>query len=162
MVSFIDAHRGAHGVEPICDGLPIAPSSYYDHRAKRSEPARLSDRVRRDDALRPEIRRVFEENWGVSGVRKVGSFAQRYVKRHAPVREGLKPAVYAGLCPPFPRAISRRFLRGDRQRNSKPSIGHVAPQGQLDVFPKPWNWERRKMNRLSGGKPRETCSSTVS
>jgi hypothetical protein len=99
MVSFIDAHRGAHGVEPICDGLPIAPSSYYDHRAKRSEPARLSDRVRRDDALRPEIRRVFEENWGVSGVRKVGSFAQRYVKRHAPVREGLKPAVYAGLCP---------------------------------------------------------------
>jgi putative transposase len=70
-VSFIDAHRGAHGVEPICDGLPIAPSTDYDHLAKRSEPARLSDRVRRDDGLRPEIRRVFEENWGVYGVRKV-------------------------------------------------------------------------------------------
>ena len=62
MVSFIDAHRGAHGVEPICDVLPIAPSTYYDHLAKRADPARRSDRVRRDDSLRPEIRRVFEEN----------------------------------------------------------------------------------------------------
>ena len=47
MVSFIDAHRGAHGVEPICDVLPIAPSTYYDHLAKRADPARRSDRVRR-------------------------------------------------------------------------------------------------------------------
>ena len=62
MVSFIDAHRGAHGVEPICDVLPIAPSTYYDHLAKRADPAWRSDRVRRDDSLRPEIRRVFEEN----------------------------------------------------------------------------------------------------
>jgi transposase-like protein len=52
-----------HGVEPICDVLPIAPSTYYDHLAKRADPARLSDRARRDDELRPEIERVFEENW---------------------------------------------------------------------------------------------------
>jgi hypothetical protein len=71
MVSFIDAHRGTHGVEPICTLLPIAPSTYYDHLAKRSDTARLSDRARRDEALRPEIRRVFEENWRVYGVRKV-------------------------------------------------------------------------------------------
>ncbi len=71
MVDFIEAHRDAHGVEPICAVLPIAPSTYYDHLAKRTDPARLSDRARRDEALRPEIRRVFEENWSVYGVRKV-------------------------------------------------------------------------------------------
>lgn len=71
MVGFIDAHRNAHGVEPICSVLPIAPSTYYDHLARRTDPARLSDRVRRDEALRPEIRRVFEENWQVYGARKV-------------------------------------------------------------------------------------------
>ncbi|MEZ5611889.1 MAG: IS3 family transposase [Rhodocyclaceae bacterium] len=71
MVGFIDAHRDAHGVEPICDVLPIAPSTYYDHLAKRADPSRLSDRARQDEALRPEILRVFEENWRVYGVRKV-------------------------------------------------------------------------------------------
>ena len=71
MVGFIDAHRNAHGVEPICNVLPIAPSTYYDHLAKRADPSRLSDRARQDEALRPEILRVFEENWRVYGVRKV-------------------------------------------------------------------------------------------
>ena len=71
MVSFIDAHRGTHGVEPICKQLPIAPSTYYDHLARRADPARLSDRARRDEALRPEILRVFEQNWRVYGVRKI-------------------------------------------------------------------------------------------
>lgn len=65
MVSFIDAHRGEHGVEPICKLLPIAPSTYHAHRAKRTDPARLSDRARRDKALSPEVRRVFEEIWRV-------------------------------------------------------------------------------------------------
>ena len=71
MVGFIDAHRNAHGVEPICNVLPIAPSTYYDHLAKRADPVRLSDRARLDEALRPEIRRVFEESWRVYGVRKI-------------------------------------------------------------------------------------------
>lgn len=71
MVSFIDAHRGMHGVEPICAVLPIAPSTYYSHLAKRANPARQSDRARRDNALRPEILRVFEENYRVYGTRKV-------------------------------------------------------------------------------------------
>ena len=71
MVSFIDAHRAAHGVEPICSVLPIAPSTYYDHLARRADPARRSDRARRDEALRPEIRCVFEQNLRVYGVRKV-------------------------------------------------------------------------------------------
>lgn len=71
MVTFIDVHRAEHGVEPICKVLPIAPSTYYDHLLKRAEPARRSARARRDAALRPEIHRVFEENWQVYGVRKV-------------------------------------------------------------------------------------------
>lgn len=67
----MDAHRGTHGVEPICRVLPIAPSTSYDHLAKRADPAQLSDRARRDEALQPEILRVFEENWRVYGVRKI-------------------------------------------------------------------------------------------
>ncbi len=51
--------------------LPIAPSTYHEHLAKRADPARLSDHARRDEALRPEILRVFEENWRVYGVRKI-------------------------------------------------------------------------------------------
>ena len=71
MVKFIDDHRGAHGGEPICEMLPIAPATYYEHLAKRALLARLSDRAKRDEALRPEIQRVFDENWQVYGVRKV-------------------------------------------------------------------------------------------
>jgi putative transposase len=51
--------------------LPIAPSTYYEHAAKRADPIRLSARARRDDALMPEVQRVFEENFRVYGVRKV-------------------------------------------------------------------------------------------
>src|SRR5580700_1522100 len=71
MIAFIDDHRGAYGVEPICKVLPIAPSTYYEHAAKRADPIRLSARARRDDALMPEVQRVFEENFRVYGVRKV-------------------------------------------------------------------------------------------
>jgi putative transposase len=71
MIAFIDDHRGAYGIEPICKVLPIAPSTYYAHVAKRADPTRLSARARRDDALMPEVRRVFEENFRVYGVRKV-------------------------------------------------------------------------------------------
>ena len=71
MIAFIDDHRGVHGVEPICKVLPIAPSTYRAHVAKRADPTRLSARARRDAALKIEVRRIFEENFGVYGVRKV-------------------------------------------------------------------------------------------
>jgi len=71
MIAFIDDHREMHGVEPICKVLPIAPSTYHDHVAKRRDPARLSIRAKRDEALKVEVRRVFEENFRVYGVRKV-------------------------------------------------------------------------------------------
>jgi putative transposase len=77
MIAFIDDHRGAYGVEPICRVLPIAPSTYHAHVARRCDPSRLSARAKRDDGLMPEIRRVFEENFGVYGVRKVWRQLQR-------------------------------------------------------------------------------------
>jgi transposase InsO family protein len=70
-VRFIDAHRGAHGVEPIGEELQIAPSTYYEHKARQADPRRLPPRRKRDCALVPEIRRVYEENFGVYGARKV-------------------------------------------------------------------------------------------
>jgi transposase InsO family protein len=71
MIDFIDDHRGAHGVQPICKVLPIAPSTYHAHVAGRRAPAKLSARAKRDALLKTEIRRVFEENFAVYGVRKV-------------------------------------------------------------------------------------------
>jgi transposase InsO family protein len=71
MVSFIDAHRAVYGVESICAQLPIAPSQYYEHKAREVEPARMPPRLQRDRALVPEIRRVHEENFRVYGARKV-------------------------------------------------------------------------------------------
>jgi transposase InsO family protein len=77
MIAFIDDHREVHGVEPICRVLPIAPSTYHAHVAKRANPENLSARARRDMALKPEIARVFAENFEVYGVRKVWRQLQR-------------------------------------------------------------------------------------
>jgi len=71
MVSFIDDHRGQYGVEPICEVLPIAPSTYYEHKVWERDPWRRSVRARRDELLRPEIGRVWQENRKVYGARKV-------------------------------------------------------------------------------------------
>ena len=71
MVSFIDAHRERYGVEPICKELPIAPSTYYECKARESGGSPVPARTRRDAALRGAIKRVWEENFGVYGVRKV-------------------------------------------------------------------------------------------
>jgi putative transposase len=70
-IAFIDNHRAAHGVEPICKLLPIDPSTYHAHLAKRDDPARLSDRARQGAELRIEVRRVFDANFYVYGVRKI-------------------------------------------------------------------------------------------
>lgn len=65
------------GVEPICKLLPIAPSTYYEVIAKRNDVDRLSARERSDIAMKVEIRRVFNENFQVYGVRKVWRQLQR-------------------------------------------------------------------------------------
>ena len=71
MIAFIDDHRDVHGVEPICRVLPIAPSTYHDYAARRRDPERLPPRARRDTVLRVQIRRVWDENFRVYGVRKI-------------------------------------------------------------------------------------------
>lgn len=71
MTSFIDAHREEYGVEPICEVVPIAPSTYYEHMRRGSDPSRQPERARRDAALSEEIQRVWEENRNVYGARKV-------------------------------------------------------------------------------------------
>ena len=71
MVAFIDEHREVAGVESICSELPIAPSTYYTHKAAQADPTKLSPRRRRDASLQVEIRRVWDENFMVYGARKV-------------------------------------------------------------------------------------------
>ena len=77
MIAFIDDHRGEHGVEPICAVLPIAPSTYHSHAARRADPSLLPRRATRDAGLMPLVARVFEENFEVYGVRRVWRQLQR-------------------------------------------------------------------------------------
>jgi putative transposase len=71
MVTFIDQHRATYGVEPICDVLPIAPSTYFRCKAEQRDPARRSARRQRDAVVRAIIRRIYAENRSVYGPRKV-------------------------------------------------------------------------------------------
>ena len=77
MISFVDAYRDKHGVEPICKVLAIAPSTYHAHVARRAKPETAPPRVKRDVMLSVEIKRVFDENFQVYGVRKVWRQLQR-------------------------------------------------------------------------------------
>ncbi|CAN5244768.1 IS3 family transposase [soil metagenome] len=71
MVRYIDDHRDLFGVEPICKVLQIAPSTYYEQKARERDPDRLPARAKRDEVLKPEIQRVYEENFCVYGARKI-------------------------------------------------------------------------------------------
>ncbi|GKW47942.1 transposase [Halomonas sp. NCCP-2165] len=71
MIEFIDDHRESYGVEPICRILPIVPSTYYEHKAREIRPDRAPPRIQRDHWLSAEIQRVWHENFGVYGIRKV-------------------------------------------------------------------------------------------
>ncbi len=71
MVAFIDDHRAEYGVEPICRVLPIAPSTYYAHKAIEADPTKASSRAQRDAWLKTEVRRVWDQNFCVYGAEKV-------------------------------------------------------------------------------------------
>jgi transposase InsO family protein len=77
MISFVDEYRSKFGVEPICRVLPIAPSTYHCYAHRRANPDTAPARVKRDAALKPEIQRVFNENFSVYGARKVWRQLQR-------------------------------------------------------------------------------------
>jgi putative transposase len=100
MLAFIDAHRDQYGVESICKLLPIAPSTYYEHKGRQSDPKRIPKRLQRDAELRGSVRRIWEENFRAYGARKIWRQLQR---EHIPAarctverlmrQEGLKGVV---------------------------------------------------------------------
>ena len=104
MVGFIEEHRGAHGVESICSQLPIAPSTYYEHRARRLDPERRPARAKRDEVLCAEIERVEAEAFaGVYGAEKVwhqlnreGTRVARCTVERLMRRMGIRGAVRGG------------------------------------------------------------------
>jgi hypothetical protein len=71
MVRFIDDYRDVYGVEPICRVIPIASSTYYAFKAREADASLRSARSKRDEALKPEIQRVWDENLQVYGAEKV-------------------------------------------------------------------------------------------
>ena len=71
MVNFLEEHQGEYGVEPICAMLPIAPSTYYEQRARKLDPQKRPARTKRDEEMRVEIQRVWDENFCVYGAEKV-------------------------------------------------------------------------------------------
>ena len=73
----LDTLSGNHGVGPVCHELNIAPSTYFRHREYRQHPEKRSQRDHRDDQLKPEIQRVYDENYSVYGIRKVWRQLQR-------------------------------------------------------------------------------------
>lgn len=122
MVAFIDAHREAYGVEPICRVLPIAPSTYYDAKARQRDPTRLPARTKRDTHLRTEITRVWRANRRVYGVRKVwkqlgreGVVAARCTVARLMRADGL-----------------RGVVRGARVRTTIPDVAADCPRDLVD------------------------------
>ena len=83
MVQFIEDHRDVYGVELICAMVPIAPSTYFLHKAQEADPTQRSVRTQRDDALRVEIQRVWDANHQVYGPRKVWKQLRREGQRVA-------------------------------------------------------------------------------
>nr|WP_205249410.1 IS3 family transposase [Escherichia coli] len=73
MMPLLDKLREQYGVGPLCSELHIAPSTYYHCQQQRHHPDKRSARAQRDDWLKKEIQRVYDENHKVYGVRKVWS-----------------------------------------------------------------------------------------
>ncbi|EHK5654204.1 IS3 family transposase [Escherichia coli] len=71
MMPLLDKLREQYGVGPVCSELHVAPSTYYHCQQQRHHPEKRSARAQRDDWLKKEIQRVYDENHQVYGVRKV-------------------------------------------------------------------------------------------
>ena len=117
MIAFIDDHRQAYGVEPICKVLPIAPYTYHTHAARRADSSKLPTRARSDVALMVQIRRVFEENFYVYGVRKVWRQL---------AREGIK-AARCTVARLMRRMGLQGIVRGRKVRTTVPNPAVACP-----------------------------------
>lgn len=145
MIAFIDTHRGEYGVEPICRYLPIAPSTYYEHKAREAKPQGAPARVQRDAALCVSIRRVWEETSGrmaaqwaahgaVRGTRlsiSVGARSTRY-------RPGLPwkrpvcliPADLASILANPQVRRNRKWSLTRGRADSRSDLAHSRPEGR--------------------------------
>ncbi|MCS3904227.1 transposase InsO family protein [Methylohalomonas lacus] len=128
MVAFIDRYRDQYGVELICRQLPIAPSVYYEHKAREVATARRPLQVQRDAWLTDEIRRVWEASFQTYGARKVwhqlkreGFDVARCTVERLMRRDGLQGVVRGRSCRttrPTPAAacpddhVQRQFRAG--------------------------------------------------
>jgi transposase InsO family protein len=119
--AFIDEHRGAYGVEPICKVMQIAPSTYWLHAQRQARPELRPERAKRDDVLAHEVRRVWQANMQVYGVRKV------WRQLH---REGLEVA----RCT-VARLMRRQGLqgavRGKKLRTTMPDPAAARPSDKV-------------------------------
>jgi len=87
-MDFVDQHRDRFGIEPICKVLPIAPSTYFAHAARRPNPDLRSDRAKRDAVLIPEVQRVHRENFEVYGVRSIAGVGPTWRRWNWPHSSG--------------------------------------------------------------------------
>jgi len=133
MVRFIDDHRATYGVEPICKVLPIAPSTYYAHKACEADPTRRSARAQHDDKLSEEIQRVWDKNYQVYGIRKVW-------------RQLRREGIFAARCT-VARLMKAMGLRGVvRGRRVKTTVSAVAVDHRQDLVQR--NFTADRPNRL--------------
>ena len=110
MAAFIDEHRGEYGVESICRQLPIAPSVYYEHKARVRDEGRKPFRFHHDAYLSVEVKRVWDRSKQRYGARKVwkelhreGKFVARCTVERLMRRAGLQGVTRGGKrTPPGP------------------------------------------------------------
>jgi putative transposase len=112
MIAYIDEHRDEFGVEPICEELPIAPSTYY---AAKGRPP--SARAVKDEETVTEIRRVHKANYGVYGARKV----------HAELNREGHPVARCTVERLMRREGLRGVLRDKHPRTTKPAAETDRP-----------------------------------
>ncbi len=134
MVAFIDDHREVYGVEPICEVLPIAPSTYHEQKTREADPSKLPERAVRDAKLCEQIEQVWKHNLGVYGVRKVW----RQLKR-----EGIKVA----RCT-VARLMRQMGLEGARRgrRFKRTTVVDEAAERPLDLVER--NFTATRPNQL--------------
>lgn len=110
-----------YGVEPICRVLQIAPSGYYEHKAREAQPERRPARVQRDAALAAKIDRVYRANYEVYGARKVWQQLHRDGERVArcTVERLMRAAGLVGV------------VRGGRVRTTRPAESPTAAPPDL-------------------------------
>jgi transposase InsO family protein len=122
MVRFIDAHRSAFGVEPICAVLPIASTTYYEHKARERDPSRRPARAQRDACLREEITRVWRANRRVYGAKKVW---KQLTREAIPVARCTVERLMGAMA-------LRGVVRGRRVRTTIPDVVTERPRDLVE------------------------------